>query len=151
MFICLCVIFLPFFFLPFYFFQICNLSSPGQLISDNISEIISRYNSKEFFTVYSEQLSTKPASAQYDDSYLGKCPSHPLTSALSDLASCNCVSVFWSFGRPDNLAFPDVRFSCLLCPHHPCCSSASRHFLSPAISFVPLFKSSRLLRDSRRP
>ncbi|XP_048834003.1 integrin alpha-V isoform X2 [Brienomyrus brachyistius] len=43
----------------------------GQLISDNISEIISRYNSKEFFTLYSEQLSTKPASAQYDDSYLG--------------------------------------------------------------------------------
>nr|XP_023657490.1 integrin alpha-V isoform X1 [Paramormyrops kingsleyae] len=43
----------------------------GQLISDNISEIISKYNSREFFTVYSEQLSTKPASAQYDDSYLG--------------------------------------------------------------------------------
>ncbi|KAG7466846.1 hypothetical protein MATL_G00146650 [Megalops atlanticus] len=42
----------------------------GQLISDDISEIISRYN-KKFYTPYGNQLSTKPASAQFDDSYLG--------------------------------------------------------------------------------
>ncbi|KAJ8255879.1 hypothetical protein COCON_G00197430 [Conger conger] len=42
----------------------------GQLISDDISEIITRYNNK-FYTPYGNQLSTKPASAQFDDSYLG--------------------------------------------------------------------------------
>ncbi|KAJ8349858.1 hypothetical protein SKAU_G00249880 [Synaphobranchus kaupii] len=42
----------------------------GQLISDDISEIISRYNNK-FYTPFGNQLSTKPASAQFDDSYLG--------------------------------------------------------------------------------
>uniref|UniRef100_A0A672QBI5 Integrin alpha-V-like n=1 Tax=Sinocyclocheilus grahami TaxID=75366 RepID=A0A672QBI5_SINGR len=40
------------------------------LISDDITEVISRYN-KEFFTPYGNQLSTKSAGAQYDDSYLG--------------------------------------------------------------------------------
>lgn len=43
----------------------------GQLISDDITEVISRYN-KEFFTPYGNQLTTKSAGAQYDDSYLGK-------------------------------------------------------------------------------
>ncbi|KAJ8416911.1 hypothetical protein AAFF_G00327890 [Aldrovandia affinis] len=44
----------------------------GQLISDEISEIISKYkNPREFYTTYDSQLSTKAASAQYDDSYLG--------------------------------------------------------------------------------
>uniref|UniRef100_A0A672NER8 Uncharacterized protein n=1 Tax=Sinocyclocheilus grahami TaxID=75366 RepID=A0A672NER8_SINGR len=43
----------------------------SQLISDDITEVISRYN-KEFFTPYSNQLSTKSAGAQYDDNYLGK-------------------------------------------------------------------------------
>ncbi|XP_064167690.1 integrin alpha-V-like [Anguilla rostrata] len=42
----------------------------GQLISDDISEIVSRYNNK-FYTPYGNQLSTKPSSAQFDDSYLG--------------------------------------------------------------------------------
>ncbi|XP_030641886.1 integrin alpha-V isoform X2 [Chanos chanos] len=42
----------------------------GQLISDDISEIESRFN-KDFYTPYSNQLTTKSASAQYDDSYLG--------------------------------------------------------------------------------
>ncbi|XP_056097834.1 integrin alpha-V [Rhinichthys klamathensis goyatoka] len=42
----------------------------GQLISDDVTEVINRYN-KEFFTPYSNQLSTKSAGAQYDDSYLG--------------------------------------------------------------------------------
>uniref|UniRef100_A0A672NAJ9 Uncharacterized protein n=1 Tax=Sinocyclocheilus grahami TaxID=75366 RepID=A0A672NAJ9_SINGR len=41
-----------------------------KLISDDITEVISRYN-KEFFTPYSNQLSTKSAGAQYDDNYLG--------------------------------------------------------------------------------
>ncbi|TRY98881.1 hypothetical protein DNTS_009289 [Danionella cerebrum] len=41
-----------------------------QLISDDITEVISRYN-REFFTPYSNQLTTKSAGAQYDDSYLG--------------------------------------------------------------------------------
>ncbi|KAI1898176.1 hypothetical protein AGOR_G00069650 [Albula goreensis] len=42
----------------------------GQLISDQISEIISKYK-KEYYTTYNSQLATKPASAAYDDSYLG--------------------------------------------------------------------------------
>uniref|UniRef100_A0A8C7K3R0 Integrin, alpha V n=1 Tax=Oncorhynchus kisutch TaxID=8019 RepID=A0A8C7K3R0_ONCKI len=47
----------------------------GQLISDDISEIITRFN-RQYYTPYSNQLTTKSASAQYDDSYLGKscCP-----------------------------------------------------------------------------
>uniref|UniRef100_A0A8B9R7B3 Integrin, alpha V n=1 Tax=Astyanax mexicanus TaxID=7994 RepID=A0A8B9R7B3_ASTMX len=44
----------------------------GQLISDDISEVINRNNQK-FVTPYSNQMATKSASAQYDDSYLGKC------------------------------------------------------------------------------
>uniref|UniRef100_A0A672QB82 Integrin alpha-V-like n=1 Tax=Sinocyclocheilus grahami TaxID=75366 RepID=A0A672QB82_SINGR len=47
------------------------LNSQKSLISDDITEVISRYN-KEFFTPYGNQLSTKSAGAQYDDSYLGK-------------------------------------------------------------------------------
>uniref|UniRef100_A0A674B462 Integrin, alpha V n=1 Tax=Salmo trutta TaxID=8032 RepID=A0A674B462_SALTR len=43
----------------------------GQLISDDISEIITRFN-RQYYTPYSNQLTTKSASAQYDDSYLGK-------------------------------------------------------------------------------
>nr|XP_055070850.1 integrin alpha-V isoform X1 [Misgurnus anguillicaudatus] len=43
----------------------------GQLISDDISEVISRYNKDSLITPYSKQLSTKSAAAQYDDSYLG--------------------------------------------------------------------------------
>ncbi|XP_055766393.1 integrin alpha-V-like [Salvelinus fontinalis] len=42
----------------------------GQLISDDISEIITRFN-RQYYTPYSNQLTTKSASAQYDDSYLG--------------------------------------------------------------------------------
>ncbi|CAB1328090.1 unnamed protein product, partial [Coregonus sp. 'balchen'] len=41
-----------------------------QLISDDICEILNRFNN-QFNTPYSNQLSTKPASAQFDDSYLG--------------------------------------------------------------------------------
>jgi len=51
-------------------FHICAVLL-GQLISDDITEVISRYN-KEFFTPYGNQLTTKSAGAQYDDSYLGK-------------------------------------------------------------------------------
>ncbi|KAI5106725.1 integrin alpha-V precursor, partial [Silurus meridionalis] len=42
----------------------------GQLISDDISEVLSRLT-KELTTKYSNQMATKSASAQYDDSYLG--------------------------------------------------------------------------------
>uniref|UniRef100_A0A3B4V2Y6 Integrin, alpha V n=1 Tax=Seriola dumerili TaxID=41447 RepID=A0A3B4V2Y6_SERDU len=42
----------------------------GQLISDDISEIFSRFN-KEFITPYANNLATKSAGAHYDDSYLG--------------------------------------------------------------------------------
>ncbi|XP_063069113.1 integrin alpha-V [Engraulis encrasicolus] len=42
----------------------------GQLISDDISEIIGKFNNK-FYTSYSGQLTTKSAGAMYDDSYLG--------------------------------------------------------------------------------
>lgn len=42
----------------------------GQLISDDISEILARFNN-EYITQYGNTLSTKSAGAQYDDSYLG--------------------------------------------------------------------------------
>uniref|UniRef100_A0A3B4V3B4 Integrin, alpha V n=1 Tax=Seriola dumerili TaxID=41447 RepID=A0A3B4V3B4_SERDU len=42
----------------------------SQLISDDISEIFSRFN-KEFITPYANNLATKSAGAHYDDSYLG--------------------------------------------------------------------------------
>ncbi|XP_066542166.1 integrin alpha-V [Hoplias malabaricus] len=42
----------------------------GQLISDDISEVITRYTQK-YVTPYNNQMTTKSASAQYDDSYLG--------------------------------------------------------------------------------
>uniref|UniRef100_A0A3Q4HQH8 Integrin, alpha V n=1 Tax=Neolamprologus brichardi TaxID=32507 RepID=A0A3Q4HQH8_NEOBR len=44
----------------------------GQLISDDVSEIFTRFNN-EYFTRYGNTLSTKSANAQYDDSYLGNC------------------------------------------------------------------------------
>ncbi|XP_069011175.1 integrin alpha-V [Embiotoca jacksoni] len=42
----------------------------GQLISDDLSEIFTRFN-KNFITPYVNTLTTKPSGAQYDDSYLG--------------------------------------------------------------------------------
>ncbi|XP_060910042.1 integrin alpha-V [Labrus mixtus] len=42
----------------------------GQLISDDVSEIFKRFD-KKYVTPYGNTLSTKSASAQYDDSYLG--------------------------------------------------------------------------------
>ncbi|XP_068423141.1 integrin alpha-V [Clinocottus analis] len=42
----------------------------GQLISDDVAEIFSRFN-QQFITPYANTLATKSASAQYDDSYLG--------------------------------------------------------------------------------
>uniref|UniRef100_A0A672Y898 Integrin, alpha V n=1 Tax=Sphaeramia orbicularis TaxID=375764 RepID=A0A672Y898_9TELE len=42
----------------------------GQLISDDISEIFNRF-SRDYITPYGNTLTTKSASAQYDDSYLG--------------------------------------------------------------------------------
>uniref|UniRef100_A0A667XHC1 Integrin, alpha V n=1 Tax=Myripristis murdjan TaxID=586833 RepID=A0A667XHC1_9TELE len=53
----------------------------GQLISDDVSEIFARQNKKnDFQTPYSNTLTTKAASAQYDDSYLGT-HRHTLTHA----------------------------------------------------------------------
>ncbi|XP_023806417.1 integrin alpha-V [Oryzias latipes] len=42
----------------------------GQLISDDVSEIFTRFNT-EYFISYTNTLATKSAGAQYDDSYLG--------------------------------------------------------------------------------
>ncbi|CAJ1078543.1 integrin alpha-V isoform X1 [Xyrichtys novacula] len=42
----------------------------GQLISDDVSEIFTRFNG-QYFTPYGNTLTTKSAGAQYDDSYLG--------------------------------------------------------------------------------
>uniref|UniRef100_A0AAZ3Q612 Integrin alpha-2 domain-containing protein n=1 Tax=Oncorhynchus tshawytscha TaxID=74940 RepID=A0AAZ3Q612_ONCTS len=58
----------------------------GQLISDDISEIITRFN-RQYYTPYSNQLTTKSASAQYDDSYLGKSCSPESQTALYSLCS----------------------------------------------------------------
>lgn len=43
----------------------------GQLISDDISEIFTRFSKTEFVTPYGNTQATKSAGAQYDDSYLG--------------------------------------------------------------------------------
>uniref|UniRef100_A0A8P4GEC6 Integrin alpha-V n=1 Tax=Dicentrarchus labrax TaxID=13489 RepID=A0A8P4GEC6_DICLA len=44
----------------------------GQLISDDIAEIFTRFDQK-YITPYGNTLATKSASAQYDDSYLVRC------------------------------------------------------------------------------
>uniref|UniRef100_A0A674MCY3 Integrin, alpha V n=1 Tax=Takifugu rubripes TaxID=31033 RepID=A0A674MCY3_TAKRU len=46
------------------------LLSPGQLISDSISEIFNRFDGN-FITPYGNTQATKSAGANYDDSYLG--------------------------------------------------------------------------------
>ncbi|XP_067891679.1 integrin alpha-V [Heterodontus francisci] len=43
----------------------------GQLISDDIQEIVTLYNSSEMITTLPQQISTRVANAVYDDSYLG--------------------------------------------------------------------------------
>ncbi|KAK6485039.1 integrin alpha-V-like [Huso huso] len=43
----------------------------GQLISDLIPQIVNKYNKDSYYTLYDSQLTTKPASAAFDDSYLG--------------------------------------------------------------------------------
>uniref|UniRef100_UPI00398E64B9 integrin alpha-V n=1 Tax=Pristiophorus japonicus TaxID=55135 RepID=UPI00398E64B9 len=43
----------------------------GQLISDNIQDIVTMYNSSQFITQFPNQVSTRVANAVYDDSYLG--------------------------------------------------------------------------------
>uniref|UniRef100_A0A803Y570 Integrin subunit alpha V n=1 Tax=Meleagris gallopavo TaxID=9103 RepID=A0A803Y570_MELGA len=42
----------------------------GQLISDRVTEIVAKYDSKVYSTRYDDQLATRPASAAFDDSYL---------------------------------------------------------------------------------
>uniref|UniRef100_A0A803YIX3 Integrin subunit alpha V n=1 Tax=Meleagris gallopavo TaxID=9103 RepID=A0A803YIX3_MELGA len=44
--------------------------SLGQLISDRVTEIVAKYDSKVYSTRYDDQLATRPASAAFDDSYL---------------------------------------------------------------------------------
>ncbi|KFU87802.1 Integrin alpha-V, partial [Chaetura pelagica] len=43
----------------------------SQLISDRVTEIVAKYDSKVYSTKYDDQLATRPASATFDDSYLG--------------------------------------------------------------------------------
>ncbi|KFR00004.1 Integrin alpha-V, partial [Nipponia nippon] len=43
----------------------------SQLISDRVAEIVAKYDSKVYSTKYDDQLATRPASAAFDDSYLG--------------------------------------------------------------------------------
>ncbi|XP_063174162.1 integrin alpha-V [Candoia aspera] len=43
----------------------------GQLISDQVAEIVSKYSAKVYTTRYDHQLATRSASATFDDSYLG--------------------------------------------------------------------------------
>ncbi|NWI11632.1 ITAV protein, partial [Crypturellus soui] len=43
----------------------------GQLISDRVAEIVDKYDSRIYSTKYEDQLATRPASAAFDDSYLG--------------------------------------------------------------------------------
>ncbi|KGL80432.1 Integrin alpha-V, partial [Tinamus guttatus] len=43
----------------------------SQLISDRVAEIVDKYDSRIYSTKYEDQLATRPASAAFDDSYLG--------------------------------------------------------------------------------
>ncbi|XP_015685720.1 integrin alpha-V-like, partial [Protobothrops mucrosquamatus] len=43
----------------------------GQLISDQVAEIVSKYSTTVYTTKYNHQLATRSASATFDDSYLG--------------------------------------------------------------------------------
>ncbi|XP_053127915.1 integrin alpha-V isoform X3 [Hemicordylus capensis] len=43
----------------------------GQLISDQVAEIVSKYKPTVYTTKYDNQLTTRPASPAFDDSYLG--------------------------------------------------------------------------------
>uniref|UniRef100_A0A8B9Z8P2 Integrin alpha-V n=1 Tax=Anas platyrhynchos TaxID=8839 RepID=A0A8B9Z8P2_ANAPL len=43
----------------------------SQLISDRVTEIVAKYDSKVYSIKYDDQLATRPASAAFDDSYLG--------------------------------------------------------------------------------
>ncbi|XP_063792115.1 integrin alpha-V-like [Pseudophryne corroboree] len=43
----------------------------GQIISDTVEDILKMYNPKKYSVTYASQLSTRAASPQYDDSYLG--------------------------------------------------------------------------------
>uniref|UniRef100_A0A8B9GGR0 Integrin subunit alpha V n=1 Tax=Amazona collaria TaxID=241587 RepID=A0A8B9GGR0_9PSIT len=43
----------------------------SQLISDRVTEIVAKYDSKVYSAKYDDQLATRPASAAFDDSYLG--------------------------------------------------------------------------------
>uniref|UniRef100_A0A8V5FRC0 Integrin subunit alpha V n=1 Tax=Melopsittacus undulatus TaxID=13146 RepID=A0A8V5FRC0_MELUD len=42
----------------------------SQLISDRVTEIVAKYDSKVYSAKYDDQLATRPASAAFDDSYL---------------------------------------------------------------------------------
>lgn len=44
----------------------------GQLISDQIAEIVSKYDPKVYSIKYNNQLATRTAQAIFDDSYLGR-------------------------------------------------------------------------------
>uniref|UniRef100_A0A7N8WR86 Integrin, alpha V n=1 Tax=Mastacembelus armatus TaxID=205130 RepID=A0A7N8WR86_9TELE len=61
----------------------------GQLISDDISEIFARFD-KKYMTSYSNTLTTKPAGAQYDDSYLGA-HTHTHTHTHTPFITVLCV------------------------------------------------------------
>uniref|UniRef100_A0A6I8SZC1 Integrin subunit alpha V n=1 Tax=Xenopus tropicalis TaxID=8364 RepID=A0A6I8SZC1_XENTR len=43
----------------------------GQLISDQVDEIVKKYKPEKYSITYENQLATRPASLSYDDSYLG--------------------------------------------------------------------------------
>ncbi|XP_077140029.1 integrin alpha-V [Ranitomeya variabilis] len=43
----------------------------GQIISDTVEDIVKSYDPKLYSTTYANQLATRAASPQYDDSYLG--------------------------------------------------------------------------------
>ena len=44
----------------------------GQLISDQVAEIVSKYDPKVYSIQYNNQLATRTAQAIFDDSYLGR-------------------------------------------------------------------------------
>uniref|UniRef100_A0A4W6EQI5 Integrin, alpha V n=1 Tax=Lates calcarifer TaxID=8187 RepID=A0A4W6EQI5_LATCA len=88
----------------------------GQLISDDVSEIFSRFNNK-YVTPYGNTLATKSAGAQYDDSYLGN---HMVTVTeeplfIAQLTSCVLmfqVNIFNGNNMESMVNFTGTQVSC---------------------------------------
>lgn len=57
---------------PLESYHLFHIYFSGQLISDQVAEIVSKYDPKVYSIKYNNQLATRTAQAVFDDSYLGR-------------------------------------------------------------------------------